>query len=214
MRHLFWRIYATYLIVVVLSTVAVGWFAVRSAHDFYVDHTADELEARAGLVREEVAALVDAGELAGIEPLVRRMGDASGTRITIIGTGEGGVAAGDVVAESDRLPEDMSNHADRPEYKAAIRGEVGRAVRRSATLDEEMMYVAVPLESGGQVVAVVRTAMPLTTVNEALDRLYTSIFAGAAVGRAGRRAARLVRLAAHRAAHARAARGRRPVRRR
>jgi two-component system phosphate regulon sensor histidine kinase PhoR len=181
MRHLFWRIYATYLIIVVLSTVAVGWFAVSSAHDFYVEHTADELEARAGLVREEVAALVDAGELADIEPLVRRMGDASGTRITIIGTGAGGVAAGDVVAESDRLPEDMSNHADRPEYKAAIRGEVGRAVRRSATLDEEMMYVAVPLESGGQVRAVVRTAMPLTTVNEALDRLYTSIFAGAAV---------------------------------
>jgi two-component system phosphate regulon sensor histidine kinase PhoR len=181
MRHLFWRIYATYLIVVVLSTVAVGWFAVRSAHDFYVDHTADELEARAGLVREEVAALVDAGELAGIEALVRRMGAASGTRITIIGTGEGGVTAGDVVADSDRLPEDMVNHADRPEFKAAIRGEVGRAVRRSATLDEEMMYVALPLESGGQVAAVVRTAMPLTTVNEALDRLYTSIFAGAAV---------------------------------
>jgi two-component system phosphate regulon sensor histidine kinase PhoR len=181
MRHLFWRIYATYLIVVVLSTVAVGWFAVRSAHDFYVDHTADELEARAGLVREEVAALVDAGKLTSIEALVRRMGEASGTRITIIGTGEGGVTAGDVVADSDRLPEDMVNHADRPEFKAAIRGEVGRAVRRSATLDEEMMYVAVPLESGGQVKAVVRTAMPLTTVNEALDRLYTSIFAGAAV---------------------------------
>ena len=181
MRHLFWRIYATYLIVVVLATVAVGWFAVSSAHDFYIEHTADELEARAGLVREEVAALADAGELADIEPLVRRMGDASGTRITIIGTGAGGVVAGDVVAESDRLPEDMSNHADRPEYKAAVRGEVGRAVRRSATLDEEMMYVAVPLESGGQVRAVVRTAMPLTTVNEALNRLYRSIFAGAGV---------------------------------
>jgi two-component system phosphate regulon sensor histidine kinase PhoR len=181
MRRLFWRIYATYLVVIIIATLAVGWVAVSSAHDFYFDHTANELEARANLVREEVATLIDAGRLGDIEVLVQRMGAASGTRITIIGTGANGIAAGAVAAESDRLPEDMANHADRPEYKAAIRGEVGRAVRRSATLAEDMMYVAVPLEAGGQVRAVVRTAMPLTAVNDALDRLYRSIFAEAGV---------------------------------
>ena len=181
MRHLFWRIYATYLVVVIVATLAVGWVAVRSAHDFYFDHTADELGARASLVREEVSALIDAGELGGIEALVQRMGAASGTRITIIGTGAGGIAPGAVVADSDRLPEDMVNHADRPEFKEALAGGVGQAVRLSATLGENMMYVAVPLESGGEVSAVVRTAMPLTAVDEALSQLYRSIFAGAGV---------------------------------
>jgi len=181
MRHLFWRIYATYLVVVIVATLAVGGIAVRSAHDFYFDHTADELEGRANLVREEVSALTDAGKLGGIEALVQRMGAASGTRITIIGTGAGGIASGDVVADSDRLPEDMVNHADRPEFKEALAGGVGQAVRRSATLGEDMMYVAVPLESGGKVGVVVRTAKPLTAVNEALSRLYRSIFAGAGV---------------------------------
>jgi len=180
-RRLFWRIYATYLVVVVLATVAVGWLAVSSARDFYTDRTADELKARASLVREEIAALVEAGKLDGIEPLIQRMGASSGTRITIIGTGADGLAPGEVVADSDRLPEDMVNHADRPEYQAAARGDVGRAVRHSQTLDEDMMYVAVPLEAGGEVVAVVRTAMPLTAIDEALSQLYRSIFAGAAV---------------------------------
>jgi two-component system phosphate regulon sensor histidine kinase PhoR len=181
MRHLFWRIYATYLIVVLVATVAVGWLAVDAAHDFFVDRTADELEARASLVREEVAAAAAAGELEGIEPLVQRMGAASGTRITIIGTGAGGIDVGEVIADSDRLPEDMANHADRPEFKAARDGELGQAVRRSSTLDVDMMYVAVPLDAGGEVVAVVRTAMPLTTVDEALSHLYRSIIVGAAV---------------------------------
>jgi sensor domain CHASE-containing protein len=53
--RLFWRIYATYLVVIVLSTAAVGFYAVRSARSFYVQHTESELQARAQLVREQVA---------------------------------------------------------------------------------------------------------------------------------------------------------------
>lgn len=181
MRRLFWRIYATYLVVVIIATVAVGWLAVSSARDFYTDRTADELEARASLVREEVASLVETRRLGGIEPLIQRMGASSGTRITIIGTGADGPTRGEVIADSDRLPEDMVNHADRPEYQAATRGGVGRAVRLSQTLGEDMMYVAVPLESGGEVVAAVRAAMPLTAIDEALLQLYRSIFVGAAL---------------------------------
>ncbi len=181
MRRLFWRIFATYLVIVVLATAGVGWLAVSSARDFFTERTADELESRAGLVREEVSFLVEGPDLARIEPLIQRMGAASGTRITIIATGSGGSEPGEVIADSDRLPEDMVDHSDRPEYKEAVRGETGRAVRRSQTLGEDMMYVAVPVDAGGEVAAVVRTAMPLTAVDETLSQLYRSIFFGAAI---------------------------------
>ena len=181
MRRLFWRIYATYLVVVILSTLAVGWVAVRAAREFYVDRTERELEARASLVREEVAAALAAGDLAGLEELIQRMGRASGTRITIIGTGAVGVDLGQVVADSDRPPEQMADHADRPEFRTALAGGTGRAVRRSPTLGTRMMYVAMPLERGDEVVVVVRTALALTAVDEALARLYRSIFVGAGV---------------------------------
>ena len=49
--RLFWRIFATYLVIVVLCTAAVGFYAVRSVRGFYVDHTERELQARAALVR-------------------------------------------------------------------------------------------------------------------------------------------------------------------
>jgi two-component system phosphate regulon sensor histidine kinase PhoR len=181
MRHLFWRIFATYLIVVILSTFAVGLFAVRSARSFYVDRIEEELEQRAALVGDEILALRAAGGGDRLQALVTRMGAVSDTRVTIIGTGVDGYPVGAVVAESDEDPEVMSNHAARPEFREAAAGNVGRAVRRSETLGEEMMYVAVPVESDGVVAAVVRTALPLARVDETVDRLAWSMVAVAAL---------------------------------
>ena len=75
--RLFWRIYATYLVVIVLCTAAVGFYAVRSARSFYVQHTESELQARAQLVREQVAPLLGAETPEQLETLVRRLGAAS-----------------------------------------------------------------------------------------------------------------------------------------
>jgi len=175
MRHLFWRIYLTYLIIVVLCTAGVGFFALRSVSDFHRDQTARELEARAALVRDEIEPLLEAGDEAAVQLTVRRLGDVSETRITVISNGLSGTPVGEVVAESRAAPEELERHSDRPEFKAAASGEVGRATRESATLGTDMMYVAVPVEDAGRVVAVVRTAMSLSRVDEAVDGLSRSI---------------------------------------
>jgi len=174
-QRLFWRIYATYLIVVVLCTAGVGFYAVRSARGFYVDHTATELEARASLVREQVAAQAGSDSAAELQMLVRRLGAASDTRITLISAGQPGAATGVVLADSDSPPGRMENHGDRPEFLAALKGRSGQSIRRSDTLGEDMMYVAIPVMEDGRVVLVARTAVPLTIVNDALDTLYVSI---------------------------------------
>ncbi|MEE4275426.1 MAG: ATP-binding protein [Thermoleophilia bacterium] len=175
MRHLFWRIYLTYLIIVVLCTAGVGFFALRSVGDFHRDQTARELEARAALVRDEVEPLVVAGDEAAVQAAVRRLGEVSETRITVISNGLSGAPVGEVVAESRAAPEELERHSDRPEFKAAAGGQVGRATRESATLGTEMMYVAVPVEDAGRVVAVVRAAMSLSRVDDAVDGLSRSI---------------------------------------
>jgi two-component system phosphate regulon sensor histidine kinase PhoR len=179
--RLFWRIYATYLVIVVLCTAAVGSFAVTSARSFYRGHTASELEARAVLVREEVGPLLDVAQQGALEEVVSRLGTASGTRLTVISGGLAGAPLGTVLAESDIAPGRMENHRDRPEFKAAMQGQVGQAVRFSFTLSKQEMYVAVPVRRDGRVVAVVRAAMPLTTVNDALATLYRKIGLSAAL---------------------------------
>ena len=179
--RLFWRIYATYLVVVVLCTAAVGFYAVRSVRDFYFDHTERELQARAALVREQVIPAITADSPQQLESLVQRLGQASGTRITIIAADRPGVARGKVLADSDSSPTEMENHATRPEFLTALLGRPGREIRYSETLRQDMMYVAVPVTEDGRLTTVIRTAVPLTRVNDALASLYGSIAVSAIV---------------------------------
>jgi two-component system phosphate regulon sensor histidine kinase PhoR len=179
--RLFWRLYATYLVIVVLCTAAVGFYAVRSVRGFYLDHTEAELQARAALVREQILPDIAADTPAQLEALVQRLGQASGTRITVIAGERTGAARGEVLADSDTDPIEMENHSGRPEVLAALEGVSGQAVRYSDTLRQDMMYVAVPAAENGRVTTVVRAAVALTRVNEALATLYASIAVSAII---------------------------------
>jgi two-component system, OmpR family, phosphate regulon sensor histidine kinase PhoR len=173
--RLFWKLYASYLLIVLVCISAVGLFVARSAHSFYISHVGNELEARARLVEQQVSPLVGTGAPARLESLVQRLGSASGTRITIISAGPWDGSLGTVMADSEVAPSTMENHGNRPEVQRALGGGVGRSIRHSETLREDMMYVAVPLRLSGQTLAVVRAAVPLTAVDHALSSLYRRI---------------------------------------
>jgi signal transduction histidine kinase len=55
--------------------------------------------------------------------------------------------------------------ASRPEIKAALRGGYPTGVRTSETLHQQLLYVAVPIASGGTVHGAVRITYPLSTVD-------------------------------------------------
>lgn len=173
--RLFWRIFATYLLVVILCTTAVGFYSVRSMRTFYLEHTEQELQARAALVRVQIAAVLTNESPRQLEDLIRRLGKASGTRITLIAVDRSEAVRGDVLADSDYLPSQMENHATRPEFLAALQGHPGTTIRYSHTLGENMMYLAIPVREGDKTTLVLRTAVPLTRVNHALASLYLSI---------------------------------------
>jgi two-component system, OmpR family, phosphate regulon sensor histidine kinase PhoR len=172
--HLFWQLAVSYLAVAVLCTAALGIYAVRSARSFYLQHTEKELAARAALVEQQLGAGLAKWQPSDLEAFIRSLGTASDTRLTVIDP------RGKVLADSEHDPATMVNHSDRPEVRAALAGGVGTAVRRSPTLGIEEMYVAVPIEQGGQVTGVVRAAVPLTSLNAALHALYWRIGLSAA----------------------------------
>jgi two-component system phosphate regulon sensor histidine kinase PhoR len=72
----------------------------------------------------------------------------------------------------------MDNHAERPEIAQALSGERGSAIRRSSTLLQRMMYVAIPIIENGQTVAIVRTALPVTAIDEELTAIRIRIALG------------------------------------
>jgi len=104
-----------------------------------------------------------------LDPLAHRLGASAGVRVTIIDP------TGVVLGESDEDRTTMENHASRPEVASALAGNDGSATRFSATVRRDLLYVAVPVRSGGQIVGVARTALPLTTLESFASRLGGSI---------------------------------------
>jgi two-component system phosphate regulon sensor histidine kinase PhoR len=69
----------------------------------------------------------------------------------------------------------MDNHADRPEIRQAMAGSVGRKTRYSATVKDELMYVAVPVSPQGNLEAVIRTSIRMAGVNETVRAIHRGI---------------------------------------
>ena len=78
--------------------------------------------------------------------------------------------------------------ASRPEIAAALAGRYPRGVRDSKTLHERLLYVAVPIASGGKVHGAVRITYPFSAVDARIRRYWlilaligVVVLAGAAV---------------------------------
>ncbi len=172
-RKLLWSLFPSYLLITIIAVTAVSLYSYVALRSLYFDETADALVVRARLLVEQMRPLVIAADSAGLDVIAEELGPAISTRITVIST------RGEVLADSGEDRAVMDNHADRPEVVVAMTGEVGAARRYSYTLEQNMMYVAVPVLGDGGVVGVVRTAVPLTAIEDQLRSVRGRILVAA-----------------------------------
>src|SRR5262249_12803970 len=86
------------------------------------------------------------------------------------------------LADSAEDPIKLENHRGRPELEAASRGKIGTDVRRSASIDERLMYLALPLDDDPHApAAYVRVALALDQVEEQLAGLRRVVITTAAL---------------------------------
>jgi two-component system, OmpR family, phosphate regulon sensor histidine kinase PhoR len=174
-RRLFWQIYPSYLLITIISLVAVTWYASRSTRHFYLEQTTLDLEARARLCQEQMPRYTEGIDPGKIDQMVKRMGRTAATRITVI------LPSGKVVGDSDEDPSTMDNHADRSEFIEALNGNRGTSIRHSRTLEKDLMYVAVPVKRGEHMDMVIRTSIPISSIDETLKNIQTKIVFGGLV---------------------------------
>jgi two-component system phosphate regulon sensor histidine kinase PhoR len=75
----------------------------------------------------------------------------------------------------------MENHAGRPEVVAALTTGVGESTRYSTTTNQNLMYVAVPIDDQGRVLGVARVALPITAVENLVNSVIWTIGVATAV---------------------------------
>ncbi|MGB3211788.1 MAG: ATP-binding protein [Desulforhopalus sp.] len=181
-KKLLWQIFPANILIILIAIIAVSWYGTTSLREFYLQETEADLEARANLVSSRVSEYLLADQIERLRDYCIHAGRESGTRITVISY------SGKVVADSNENPDIMDNHRHRIEIEKAFTGGVGKSRRYSKTLDENLLYVAVPLRvplpldtenlSSDVVNAVLRTSVSVTTLDKTLAGIKVRIGVG------------------------------------
>ncbi len=173
-KKLIWQLYPTYLVITLAVLVAVALYCAHFFRYFYIDQMREHLTTLAYAVAEQISTSLRAKDLPESDKICKQLGlaDKKETRFTVI------LPSGKVIGDSDEDPMQMANHSDRPEIRKTLSDGFGWSLRSSPTLGRNMMYVAVPIKEGDEVMAVVRTAIPATAIDDALKSIYIKIFWG------------------------------------
>jgi two-component system phosphate regulon sensor histidine kinase PhoR len=170
-KRLIWQICQAFLLITVLAIVIVTWFTADETSQFHIERTSTNLEARARLFQNYITEDILKHNPAQIDSLCKELGAESSTRITVI------LPDGTVVGDAEELPELMDNHNNRPEIRQALLTGNGTSIRRSSTLNKEMMYYAISVKESGDTIAVVRMSVPLASINDVLQSFSYRIIA-------------------------------------
>lgn len=85
---------------------------------------------------------------------------------------------GTVIGDSEMDPLTMDNHSDREEMLKAVEEGQGSAIRYSSSLNEDMLYVALPVQSGEAFDGYIRLSVTLQAVNSGIRQGWMMMGAG------------------------------------
>jgi two-component system, OmpR family, phosphate regulon sensor histidine kinase PhoR len=153
--RLFWKLGLTYGALLLVVLLAVQLYSARVIRSQAIRSANDQLASLLSLTLANPPQSYDPAELRDWTTRAAR----SGARITIVdGTGR-------VLADSEADADKMENHAKRPEIQQAFAQGTGQSVRRSTTLDRELVYRAQRYDRAGTAPLVIRLALPLAQID-------------------------------------------------
>ncbi len=152
----------------VLSSLIL-FFSFETIRSYYIHTLTRNLKNLAITYRLDIIPLIKEKRFAELDALTKRVGERTNTRITIISP------RGVVLADSKKNPHEMENHLTRPEVQAVLKGYMGKSLRFSTTVKQEMLYVAIPIEENGQLIGIVRDSLFLKDINALLHQIKMRI---------------------------------------
>ena len=172
---LLWHLFPAHLFIALFSVGAVTWYCTVSIRPFYLEKTEAALFSQARLAERTLLPLLVQAEgspPAAMDRLCKDMGQTAQIRVTFIRPD------GAVACDSHEDPDRMENHHDRPEVLQAQKTGRGASVRLSKTLGHKSMYVAIPLWDHGRLLGTLRTSLPVSSIDAALQEIQMQVALG------------------------------------
>jgi signal transduction histidine kinase len=115
------------------------------------------------------------GDTAALAEIAERYRQDTGGRVVVVDS------SGLAIVDTEPPEPGPRSFSSRPEFQSALAGEVSTGVRRSDTLDTDLLYVALPVARSGVVNGALRISYPKSEVDERVLRYWLILAAIAAV---------------------------------
>jgi two-component system, OmpR family, phosphate regulon sensor histidine kinase PhoR len=164
--RIFVKLFLAALVVIAACTISLDLLISRAWKNMLRSQIETSLRQKAMML----ATRVDGAPLDRLPEIAQQAAQAAGARVTIIDSN------GKVLADSEANADSMENHATRPEFAAALHGQVASSTRASKTVGAELLYVAVPIRGGA-----VRMADRLNAIQEANVQIRRDLLKGSSL---------------------------------
>ena len=169
MRKIFFKIFGGYVILIVAISVLILAFFLSTTRKHYEETLAQELENLGRALSHDVGLYLEKNEVRELDAYLKKVGRDIHARVTVIDP------QGVVLADTEKDPAVMENHRYRPEVTQALEGKVGRSLRFSDTVEEQMLYVGLPMEKDGKIQAVLRLSLFMKNIQILLHSLRMTV---------------------------------------
>ncbi len=172
----FWKIYSAFALLFLGNTLLVNYLVFYKVRSTIQEIVIENLKAKAEFLVPDARAVL-LGDTKVSSEALRQVGEATGTRITLIKAG------GIVLSDSDHDPATMENHWARPEVQQALVDPFGMSQRLSSTLKEPLLYMAKAIrQADGKVLGVVRVSVFTDKIKHDLAAVQLTIALTALAG--------------------------------
>ncbi len=169
-RKLTWQFFLVCFVISTITLWITTWYSARVYNSLYLQSTTRDVSTSAYLLQREVSQYIaDTSRYCSINSLCKQIGQTIGMRITVVNP------SGKVIGDSEINPDSMENHANRPEILKAISGQKGIQQRFSSTLQENMLYVALPVYTQDSLGGAVRIAVSLNAIRKQEHQFYLRV---------------------------------------
>ncbi len=168
--NIFSKIMAAFIVIVILLGLSLPVIAFKTIKRHYISTFTENLKNITFLLKPEITDFFKNRRLNEIDGFVKSFKHDVNARITVIDRD------GTILADSEKDPKTMENHKMRPEFIDAISGRIGTSIRFSVTVEEKMLYVAIPIVLDSKILGVLRVSTYLKDIEILLSELRLKIF--------------------------------------
>lgn len=169
--RLLWSYVTLAALVLAVLEIPLGIAFARNQRSILTSAVERDATVLAGVAEDAL----ERGVATDLDGVVDRYDDRTGGRVVIVDR------AGISVADSDSPAPGRRDFSTRTEFETALAGSVATGIRFSQTLGHRLLYVSVPVASGGVVHGAVRITYPTTELDARVTRNWVLLAAVAAV---------------------------------